>query len=229
MATKQSTKYKYISLNDPLYEYMQQVGFSEPDIYRRLREETRQRFGEKAVMKVSPDEGRFLHIFMKLIGVKRMIEVGVFTGYSSLSIATALPADGKLIALDISQEFTDVARKYWQEAGVTAKVDLRIAPAADSLQALLAQGQANSFDAAFIDADKTGYLSYYELLLQLIKPGGVILIDNVLWSGAVAEPTKAGDADTAALKQLNEKVHGDNRVEAVMLTLSDGVTIVRKK
>ena len=179
-------------------------------------------------MQIGPDEGALLALLVRLIGAKRTIEVGTFTGYSALSVAQALPEGGKVIACDVSEEWTAVARRYWREAGLADRIELRLGPAAETLKALLEAGGAGSFDFAFIDADKSGYDAYYELCLRLIRPNGLIAVDNVLWSGAVVE-SKKRDADTAALRALNLKIRDDARVDAALLTVGDGLMLVRKR
>ena len=198
----------------------------ETDVQKRLRAETAKL--PMAGMQIGPDQGAFLALLARAVGAKRAVEIGTFTGYSALSIAGALPEDGRLVCCDVSEEWTSIARRYWTEAGLASRIDLRLAPALETLDALLADGGTGSFDFAFIDADKTGYDAYYEACLKLLRPDGLIAIDNTLWGGAVAEKTK-GDADTEALKALNLKLAGDARVEAVLLTVGDGVTLVRKR
>jgi predicted O-methyltransferase YrrM len=190
-----------------------------------LREATRTQ--PHAGMQIGPEQAQFLALLVKLMGVRRAIEIGVFTGYSALAVALALPADGHLLACDISDEYTRVGRPFWSAAGVAAKIDLRLGPALATLDAQIAAGAAGSFDFAFIDADKSGYDAYYERCLVLLRAGGLIAIDNVLWGGSVARP--AEDADTAALQALNDKIHGDGRVDIAMLPLGDGVTLARKR
>ncbi len=179
-------------------------------------------------MQISPEQGQFMGMLAKLINAKQCIEIGTFTGYSALSVALNLPKDGTLIACDISPEYTDLAKPYWKQAGVDQIIDLNIAPASDTLSRLITEGRENTFDMAFIDADKTGYDTYYEQCLKLIRPGGLILIDNVLWSGHVAE-TAGIDEDTTALKVLNIKVHQDDRVDMMILPISDGLSIIIKR
>ena len=181
----------------------------------------------QAGMQIGPDQAAFLALLVRAIGARRCIEVGTFTGMSALAVAAALPADGKLVCCDISAEWTSIGRRYWREAGVDARIDLRLAPALDTLRALKKEGAGN-YDFAFIDADKTGYDAYYEACLELLRRGGLIALDNMLWSGSVADPAKA-DADTAALRALNAKIHADERVDASLLTLGDGVMLVRKR
>jgi predicted O-methyltransferase YrrM len=178
-------------------------------------------------MQIGPEQAQFMALLVKLVGARRAIEVGVFTGYSALAVALALPADGYLLACDISDEYTRVGRPFWSDAGVAAKIDLRLGPAQATLDAQIASRAAGSFDFAFIDADKSGYDGYYERCLVLLRPGGLIAIDNVLWGGNVARPS--GDADTMALQALNTKIHRDERVDIAMLPLGDGVTLARKR
>jgi predicted O-methyltransferase YrrM len=209
-----------------VYDYLVSVSLSEAPILRRLREETAAH--PKATMQVPPEHGQFMAFVTRLMGARRALEVGVFTGYSSLSVAMAMPEDGRIVACDISEEFTAVARRYWKEAGVEHKIELHIRPAIETLRELMAQGRQNTFDFAFIDADKTGYANYYDCALELVRPGGLIMVDNVLWSGKVADP-KETDADTVALRAFNAKVHADTRVFHSMLPLGDGVTLALKK
>jgi predicted O-methyltransferase YrrM len=209
-----------------IYEYLISNSLREPAILRRLREETAAL--PRASMQISPEHGQFMALIIQLMGARRTLEVGVFTGYSSLAVALALPSDGKIVACDISEEYTGVARKYWKEAGVDHMIDLRLAPALETLRGLMAQGEHSRFDFAFIDADKTNYEGYYECAMELIRPGGLIMIDNVLWSGRVADAAE-NDADTVALRAFNKKLHADSRVALSMLPLSDGVTLALKR
>src|SRR5271155_1973055 len=209
-----------------VYDYLLSVSLREPDILRRLREETA--VMPRATMQVPPEHGQFMAFLVQLTGARKALEVGVFTGYSSRAVALALPEDGRIVACDISEEFTAVARRYWKEAGVEHKIELHIRPAIETLRELLEQGRQNSFDFAFIDADKTGYAKYYDCAFELVRPGGVIMVDNVLWSGRIADP-KETDADTVALRAFNEKVHADTRVFHTLLPLGDGVTLALKR
>jgi predicted O-methyltransferase YrrM len=209
-----------------VYDYLLSVSLREAPILRRLREETAAL--PNASMQVPPEHGQFMAFLARLTGARNALEVGVFTGYSSLSVAMAMPEDGRIVACDISEEFTSVARRYWKEAGVEHKIDLRIRPALETLREMMAQGRRGAFDFAFIDADKTSYANYYECALELLRPGGLIMVDNVLWSGRVADP-KETDADTVALRAFNEKVHADTRVFHSMLPLGDGVTLALKR
>ena len=215
-----------LNLTDTLYDYVLENGVREHPILAEVRQWTNENLSFN--MQISPEHGQFMGLLTKLTGAKKALEVGVFTGYSSLSASMAMPDDGRLIACDISEEYTSIARKFWQKAGVEHKIDLRLAPATETLQQLVNNGQENSFDMAFIDADKTGYDSYYELTLKLLRPGGWLMIDNVLWSGSVADPEK-NDDDTRALKALNKKIISDDRVDMVLLPVSDGVTLVMKR
>ncbi|MBD1901747.1 class I SAM-dependent methyltransferase [Trichocoleus sp. DQ-A3] len=217
---------KALGLDDQLYDYLLSSSLREPEILRRLREETANH--AYARMQISPEQGQFMALLVQLMGAKKTLEVGVFTGYSSLCVALALPPDGKIIACDVSEEFTSVARRYWQEAGVADKIDLRIAPALETLDRLLAQGEAQTFDFAFIDADKSNYDGYYERSLQLVRPGGLIAIDNVLWSGRVADPQDR-DNSTQNIRALNEKLHRDERVSISLVPIADGLTLAVKR
>ena len=215
-----------IQLSDELYAYAQRVGVREPDLLRQLREETARL--PQSRMQISPEQGALMAMLVGLMGARRCLEVGTFTGYSALSVALALPADGRLVCCDLSREWTDVARRYWDSAGVADRIELRIGPAIDTLDALLAEGDADSFDFAFIDADKPNYDGYYERALRLVRPGGVIAIDNVLWSGAVIDP-EDDTPDTRAIRALNDKIAGDERVDAVLVPIGDGLTLARRR
>jgi predicted O-methyltransferase YrrM len=177
---------------------------------------------------IPPEQGQLLRVLVRMAGARRVIEIGVFTGYSSLAMALALPPDGRIVACDISDEYTQVARRYWAEAGVAGKIDLRIAPAKTTLDSLIAAGETGSFDFAFIDADKTGYAGYYEQCLKLLRPGGVIALDNMLSRGRVLEPSPS-DPDVAALCRMNEFIHEDNRIDALLLPFGDGLTLAVKR
>ena len=211
---------------DAIETYLNETLAKETPLQRRLREETRKL--PMGVMQIGPDQGAFLALLVRLLGARRALEIGTFTGYSALAVAAALPADGKLIACDVSREWTDIARRYWREAGLAERIELQLGPALATLDDLLQQGQAGDFDFAFIDADKTGYDAYYERVLRLLRQGGLVAIDNVLWSGAVADPAR-NDADTAALKALNLKIRDDVRVDAVLVSIGDGVMLARKR
>ncbi len=218
--------FKALPLTPALLDYLRSVSLRETDLMRRLRDETAEL--PHSQMQIAPEQGQFMALLIELMGAHRALEVGVFTGYSSLAVASALPEDGQLIACDISEEWTRIARRYWIEAGVAHKIDLRLAPALQTLDDLLAQGQQNSFDFAFLDADKVSYGDYYERMLGLVRPGGLLLVDNVLWSGDVADPT-AQDRDTLALRAFNQRLHLDQRISLSLLPLADGVTLVRKR
>jgi caffeoyl-CoA O-methyltransferase len=215
-----------LGLSDSVYEYLLSVSLREPDVLRRLREETASL--PMAVMQVAPEQGQFMALLMDLIGARRTLEIGVFTGYSSLSVALALPDDGRIIACDVSEEWTALARRFWAEAGVADKIDLRLAPALETLDGLIAAGEGGSFDFAFIDADKVNYAGYYERALTLVRTGGLIAVDNVLWNGAVVDPEK-NDDDTNAIRAFNTKVRNDERVTLSVIPLADGLTLARKR
>jgi predicted O-methyltransferase YrrM len=217
---------KAIALDSHLYEYLLSVSLREPEVLRQLRAETADH--PRGGMQIAPDQGQFMALLVELLGVKKALEIGVFTGYSSLAVALAMPADGRLIACDVSEEYTAIARRYWQQAGVTDKIDLRLAPALETLDQLLVMGHADSFDFAFIDADKINYEHYYERSLQLVRPGGLIVIDNVLWSGRVADPEPEG-ASTRTIQAFNQKVYEDQRVTICMVPIADGLTLARKR
>jgi predicted O-methyltransferase YrrM len=210
----------------PIYDYLISVSLREPPILKRLRDETAVQ--PMGTMQISPEHGQFMALMIQLMGARNTLEVGVFTGYSSLAVALALPANGRIVACDVSEEFTSVARRYWKEAGVDHMIDLQLRPALETLNGLVAEGRHNTFDFAFIDADKVNYEGYYECALKLIRPGGVIMVDNVLWSGRVADP-KEKDDNTVALRAFNQKLHNDSRVALSMLPLSDGVTLALKR
>jgi len=214
-----------LELTDSLYQYVLAQSLREHPAQTALRDATRGH--ERATMQISPEQGQFMALLVKLLGARRTIEIGVFTGYSALSVALALPDDGRILACDISDEYTRVGEPFWQQAGVAHKIDLRLAPALETLDAQLAEGQAGAYDFAFIDADKTSYDAYYERCLRLLRPGGLIAIDNTLWSGRVAAAPDS--EDTAALQALNIKLHHDERIDLSLLPLSDGLTLARKR
>ena len=214
-----------LDLEQNLYDYLLSVSLREPTILTQLRQETAQM--PRSIMQISPEQGQFMALLVKLIGAKKTLEVGVFTGYSSLVVALALPADGKIVACDVSEEYTSVARRYWQDAGVADKIDLHIAPALETLDKLLTAGEAVTFDFAFIDADKGNYENYYERCLELIRPGGLIAIDNVLWSGKVAD-TEIQDNQTNKIRDLNRKLHEDSRITLSLVPIADGLTLAMK-
>jgi predicted O-methyltransferase YrrM len=214
----------FVESTPELMDYLSRVGAREHPALARCRAET-QGMGGIAVMQIAPEQGAFLAMLARLIGARRCLEVGTFTGYSALAVALALPPDGRLVALDVSKDFTDRARGYWREAEVDGKIDLRLGPGLDSLDRMIAAGEG-PFDFAFVDADKVNYDNYYERVLKLVRPGGVIAFDNMLWSGAVADPGVT-DPDTSALRTLNAKIHGDARVDMALATVGDGVMLAR--
>ena len=215
-----------LELTDILHDYLLRHGTRESGVARALRAETRTATRMHG-MQISPEQGAFMQWLVKLIGAKRTIEVGTFTGYSALVVAEALPADGQVIACDVSEEWTAIGRPFWDRAGVAGKIDLRLRPAVETLDALIRDGEAGNFDFAFIDADKANYDAYYERCLTLLRPGGVIGIDNVLWGGRVANED-ANDADTRAIRALNRKVQDDRRVHISMLPVGDGLMLATK-
>jgi len=217
---------KTIGISDELAAYVVEVGTREPELLVRLREETAAL--PQHGMQIAPEQGAFLALLVELIGARRCIEVGTFTGYSSTVVALALPEDGRLVCCDVSEEWTSLARKYWDEAGVAGKIDLRIAPATETLDRLLADGEQDAFDFAFIDADKAGYDDYYERVLRLVRPGGLIALDNTLWGGQVLDQD-TDDKDTRALRALNAKLADDERITLCLLPLADGVTLARRR
>lgn len=215
-----------ISLDDTLYQYLVDHSVRETALMRELREVTSHL--DMARMQIAPEQGQFMAFLVELIGAERIIEVGTFTGYSALCMAQALPEHGELVCCDISEEWTEMGRPYWRDAGVEERIRLRIAPALDTLDDLIEQGQANRFDMAFVDADKTNYSSYYERCLTLLRQGGLLLFDNTLWSGAVADPAHQDD-DTRALRALNDRLHKDERVSISLVPIGDGLTLARKR
>ena len=212
-------------ITDALADYIAGVTLHEPDPLRRLRESTEDH--PHASMQTSPEQGQFLNLLARIAGAKKTLEVGVFMGYSSTWVALALPVGGRIVACDVSEEYTARARQTWREAGVESKIDLRIAPALKTLDALIAEGQAGQFDMAFIDADKTNYANYYERALVLIRTGGLIAVDNVLWDGRVIDES-AQDGDTQAIRAFNAKLHTDTRVALSLVPLGDGLTLACK-
>ena len=214
-----------LGLEDNIYQYLLSVSIREPEVLKKLREETAQH--PRSIMQISPEQGQFMALLVQLIGAKKTLEIGVYTGYSSLVVALALPPEGKMVACDISEEYTSIANYYWEEAGVADKIDLRIAPAIETLDRLLAEGEADTFDFAFIDADKSNYDNYYEQALKLVRPGGLIAIDNVLWFGQVAD-SQVQDNRTKKIRALNEKIHQDERVSISLIPIGDGLTLARK-
>jgi predicted O-methyltransferase YrrM len=215
-----------LSLDDRLYDYLLRHSLREPESLAKLRAETAAH--PRVNMQIAPEQGQFMQMLVRLTDTRRAIEVGVFTGYSSLAVALAMPEDGRLLACDISEEYTEVARRHWRAAGVAHKIELVLASARDTLDARLAAGEAGRYDFAFIDADKTGYLGYYERLMQLVRPGGLIVVDNTLWSGDVANPANR-DPDTVALREFNDRLLADPRIDLSLLPLGDGLTLARRR
>jgi predicted O-methyltransferase YrrM len=215
-----------LQITDHVHRYLLDTSVREPDVLARLRAVTAPL--PLAQMQIGPEQGQFMALLAKLIGARRCIEVGVFTGYSSLAVALALPEDGRIVACDVSEEWTSIARRFWREAGVERKIELKLQPAVQTLEALLAAGEAGRYDFAFIDADKGSYATYYELLLKLLRPGGLIAVDNTLWSGQVAD-ANTRDPNAIALRAFNDKVHRDERVDLSLLPVGDGLTLVRKR
>jgi predicted O-methyltransferase YrrM len=215
-----------IGLSDEVYAYLLEHSLREPELLRRLRDETA-RATEMPNMQIAPEQGQFMALLVQLLGVRRAIEIGTFTGYSSLAVMMALPADARMVCCDVSKEFTDIARRYWSEAGVADRIELRLGPALGTMDELIARGGAGSFDFAFIDADKENYDGYYERALMLLRGGGLIAIDNVLWSGSVADRSNR-EASTEAIRRINRKVAADRRVSISMVPIGDGLTLARK-
>jgi predicted O-methyltransferase YrrM len=211
-----------ISLSGPLQAYVRSIGVREDADLAALREETASH--PWAMMQISPEQGHLMALLVRILGARKTLEVGVFTGYSAMVVAKAMGPKGKVVALDVSEDFTAMARRHWAKAGVAERIDLRIRPAADSLKALVAAGESDTFDFAFIDADKENYDIYYEYALKLVRRGGLIAIDNVLWQGKVIDPTDQ-TADTVAIRAINQKIHADSRVDATLVPISDGVTL----
>lgn len=215
----------YTPITDGLAQYIREVTLREPEALRRLRDSNENH--PRATMQIAPEQGQFLHFLTKLTGARKVVEVGVFMGYSSSWIALALPADGKIVACDVNEEYGAIARNTWREVGVDGKIDLRIGPALATLDSLIAGGQAGSFDIVFIDADKTNYANYYERALQLVRRGGLIATDNTLWDGSVIDPDDT-DPDTEAIRAFNRKLHTDDRIALTLATIGDGVTLACK-
>lgn len=215
-----------IGLSAELNQYLQEVSVHEPELLARLRGETAEL--PEAGMQVAPEQGQLLALLVRLMGARKILEVGVFTGYSSLSMALALPDDGRLIGCDVNEEWTAVARRYWQEAGVEGRIDLRLAPALETLDALIESGHARTFDMAFIDADKEGYAGYFERSLELLRPGGLIMVDNVLWDGRVLDDSDQS-VDTVAIREFNQRLYDDRRIDLSLLPIGDGLTLARKR
>jgi len=218
--------HKTISFTDTLYDYFATVAYDEPAILSDLRGRTARL--SAAAMQITAEQGAFMGLLVQIAGARRILEIGTFTGYSALAMARALPADGRLIASDVSEEWTAIAREFWKKAGVAERISLVLKPGREVIAELLAKGETGSFDMMFIDADKNNYDHYYEGGLSLLRSGGVMMIDNVLWGGDVADPSKTDD-DTSALRALNAKIRGDKRVDFVMVPIGDGLTLVRKR
>lgn len=215
-----------ISMNDTLYHYMLSVSLREPAILKSLRETTSKLSSHS--MQISPEQGQLMAFLVELTAAHKTLEIGVYTGYSALAVALALPDNGKIIACDINTETTAIAQRFWQKADVAHKIDLRLAPALNTLDQLIKQNEINSFDFIFIDADKQNYLNYYERSLTLARPGGLILIDNVLWSGRVADPHD-NDKQTASIRKVNLSIYEDKRVSISLIPIGDGLTLIRKR
>jgi predicted O-methyltransferase YrrM len=215
-----------IELTNNLHQYLLDNSLREPEILAKLRHQTAAH--PLVNMQISPEQGQLMGLLVKLIGAKKCLEIGVFTGYSALAVALNIPEDGRIIACDVSVEFTVIAQQYWQAAGVSHKIDLQIAPALETLDRLINNGESETFDFAFIDADKNNYAAYYDRCLQLVRSGGLILVDNVLWYGRVADPAMDNDKRTQAIKQLNHQIHQDDRVQISLIPIGDGLTIARK-
>ena len=217
---------KTISVDAALYDYLLAVSLREAPVLRRLRDRTLRL--PQAHMQISPDQGQFLALLVRLTGARRILEIGTFTGYSALAMALALPEEGGIVACDISEDWTRIAREAWAEAGVGERIDLRLAPALETLDALLAAGEAGRFDFAFIDADKENYQAYYERALALVRGGGLIAVDNVLWNGSVIDPART-DPDTEAIRAFNAALAADARIDLSLVPIGDGLTLARKR
>ena len=217
---------KTFTMSDTLAAYMQSVSLREPGVLTRLREETSGL--SMSIMQIAPEQGQFMQLLVKALDIRRSIEVGVFTGYSTLCVALAMPDDGRIIACDINKKWTDIAQRYWKEAGVDNKIELRLAPALQTLDTLIGEQLQNKFDFAFIDADKEGYKDYYERVLALIRPGGLIAIDNTLWNGNVADESNQTES-TQAIRDINRHLHTDERVDISLLPIGDGLTLALKR
>ena len=216
---------KNINLTDEIYDYMLSVSLKETDVQRELRDYTATH--KMAMMQIAPDQGQFMALLVRLMQAKNIIEIGVFTGYSTLCMAIALPDNGHIVACDINKEYTDIARQYWHKAGIAEKIELVLAPAIQTLDGLIRKGQQEQYDFVFIDADKTEYPDYYERAMQLLRPGGLFVIDNVLWYGKPANPDEM-DKDTAAIRKFNQQLFDDTRVVISMLAIADGLTLALK-
>jgi O-methyltransferase len=215
-----------LNLDDTLYQYLLDHSVRESALMRKLREITSQE--EMSRMQIAPEQGQFMALLVELLGAERIIEIGTFTGYSALWLAQAMPEHGELVCCDISKEWTDIGRPFWRDAGVEKRIQLHLAPALETLDNLIENGGTGSFDMAFIDADKTNYLNYYDRCLTLVRRGGLLLFDNTLWGGAVSDPAKQ-DADTQTLRELNDRLHKDERVSISLVPIGDGLTLARKR
>lgn len=216
---------RIIQMTDKLYDYLLEVSLRESKVLAELRKETSKL--PMSQMQIAPEQGQFMALLVKLISAKKTLDIGTFTGYSALVVAAALPENGKVITCDIREEWTGIAQKFWDKAGLRQKIDLQLAPALDTLEKLIANKESNTFDFAFVDADKNNYPEYYEKSLQLLRPGGLMAIDNVLQDGRVADPD-CKDKITETIRQLNKKIHADKRVDISMIPIADGLTLVRK-
>lgn len=216
---------KTLTMTDSLYRYLLSVSLREPEVLKRLRDETAGH--EMAHMQIAPEQGQFIGFLVELLGARKTLEIGVYTGYSALWVALSIPADGRVVACDVNTEWTAVARRYWQEAGVAGKIALKIAPALETLDALIAGGEAETFDFILIDADKENYMAYYDRSLALLRPGGLIAVDNVLWDGRVTD-NEFQDPDTRCIRKLNETLLQDYRISLSMVPIGDGLTLIRK-
>ena len=214
------------ALTDRLYDYLIEVSVREPPLLRELREETAAL--PMAMMQIGPEQGQFMRLLIELIGARRAVEVGTFTGYSALCVAEAMGPQGRLVACDVSEEYTAIARRYWARAGVADRIDLRLGPGVATLDKMLADGAAGTIDFVFIDANKPDYGAYFERAMKLLRPAGLIAIDNVLWGGAVADPA-VDDEDTSAIRALNRKLAKDERVSLSLVPIGDGLTLARKR
>jgi len=217
---------KTIQMDDTLHACFIEHSLREPEVFRRLREETAKL--SESHMQISPEQGQFMRLLIELTGAVKTLEIGTFTGYSALSVASALPDHGRLVACDVSETWTSIGKKYWEEAGVGGKVDLRIGPAAKTLDRLIDAGEGGTFDFAFIDADKTGYDGYYEKCLTLLRAGGLIAVDNTLWHGRIADPSN-NDEETVAIRNLLVKARDDERVSSSLIPIGDGLLLARKR
>jgi predicted O-methyltransferase YrrM len=215
-----------LQVTDEIYDYLIDISLREPVVLTELREWTAEH--PRYPMQIAPEQGQFMALLVSLMGARRCLEIGVFTGYSSLAVALSLPEDGSIVACDVSEEYTAVAREFWNKAGVAGKIDLRLAPATETLDELLASGEAGQFDFAFIDADKSSYLGYFERCLALLRPGGLIAVDNTLWSGRLVDEREQ-DEDCRALREFNRALHGDDRIELSLVPIGDGLTLARKR